>query len=114
MTINPLAAGFSQSPLWFHTKSPLAARIMAELEIHRVTTHRQKRQFLKFPWILYKGDPNWIPPLRSNQKELAGYVPHPFYERNSVQTFLATRGDQSLRADRGHTAFRQASRAKKI
>ena len=67
---------------------------MAELRIHRVATRRQKRQFLEFPWTLYKGDPNWIPPLRSNQKELAGYVRHPFYERNSVQTFIATRGDE--------------------
>ncbi|MGA2798086.1 MAG: GNAT family N-acetyltransferase [Thermoguttaceae bacterium] len=67
---------------------------MADLKIHRVTTRRQKRQFLDFPWVLYAGDPNWVPPLRSNQKELVGYAPHPFYVRNSVQTFIATRGDE--------------------
>ncbi len=67
---------------------------MAELKIHCVTTRRQKKQFLEFPWVLYKGDPNWIPPLRSNQKELVGYVRHPFYERNSAQTFIATRGGE--------------------
>jgi len=67
---------------------------MAELEIHRVTTRRQQKQFLEFPWILYRGDPNWVPPLRSNQKEMVGYKPHPFYARNSIQTFLATRGGE--------------------
>ena len=67
---------------------------MADLEIHRVTTRRQQRQFLEFPWILYRGDPNWIPPLRANQKELVGYKTHPFYARNSAQTFLATRGGE--------------------
>jgi GNAT superfamily N-acetyltransferase len=67
---------------------------MTDLKIHRVTTRRQKRQFLEFPWALYKGDPNWVPPLRSGLKELVGYVSHPFYARNSVQTFLATRGDE--------------------
>ncbi|MGA2061063.1 MAG: GNAT family N-acetyltransferase, partial [Thermoguttaceae bacterium] len=67
---------------------------MADLKIHRVTTRRQKRQFLEFPWVLYEGDPNWVPPLRSNQKELVGYVAHPFYARNSVQTFIAMRGDE--------------------
>ena len=67
---------------------------MAELEIHRVATRRQKKQFLEFPWILYRGDPNWIPPLRANQSEMVGYKPHPFYARNSVQTFLATRGGE--------------------
>ena len=67
---------------------------MAELEIQRVTTRQQQKQFLNFPWTLYQGDPNWIPPLRANQKEMVGYKPHPFYARNSVQTFLALRGNE--------------------
>lgn len=65
---------------------------MSDLAIQRVATYRQRKQFLEFPWTLYRGDPNWIPPLRLSQKELVGYAPHPFYERNRVQTFLATRG----------------------
>ena len=52
------------------------------------------RQFLEFPWTVYRNDPYWIPPLRGNQKELVGYSSHPFYERNSVQTFLAVRGEE--------------------
>jgi GNAT superfamily N-acetyltransferase len=64
---------------------------MSNLVIQRVATRRQKRQFLEFPWTLYRNDPNWIPPLRGGQKELVGYKPHPFYARNSVQTFLAYR-----------------------
>ena len=62
--------------------------------IQRVATTRQKKHFLEFPWALYKNDPNWIPPLRGNQKELVGYKPHPFYARNAVQTFLAYRGGE--------------------
>jgi GNAT superfamily N-acetyltransferase len=67
---------------------------MADLEIQRVETRRQKRLFLDFPWILYRDDPNWIPPLRTTQKEMVNYVPHPFYARNRVQTFLALRGGE--------------------
>jgi GNAT superfamily N-acetyltransferase len=67
---------------------------MSNLTIQRVVTARQKRQFLQFPWTLYRGDPNWIPPLRGDQKELVGYKPHPFYARNSVQTFIACRGGE--------------------
>ncbi len=67
---------------------------MSNLIIQRVTTARQKKDFLQFPWTLYRGDPNWIPPLRGDQKELVGYRPHPFYARNSVQTFVAYRGPQ--------------------
>lgn len=54
-------------------------------------TRREKRQFLELPWQLYRGDPNWIPPLRTNQKELVGFKPHPFHEDAEVQTFLALR-----------------------
>lgn len=64
---------------------------MLNIVVQPVKTARQKKQFLEFPWKLYQGDPNWIPPLRGNQKEVVGYKPHPFYDRNSIQTFLAYR-----------------------
>ena len=56
-----------------------------------VASRREKKDFLQFPWTLYRDDPNWVPPLRGNEKELVGYRPHPFYEVNSVQTFVAYR-----------------------
>jgi len=67
---------------------------MSDLVIQRVATSRQKKQFLQFPWTLYKGDPYWIPPLRDNQKEMVNYTRHPFYDRNTIQTFLAYRGEK--------------------
>jgi len=67
---------------------------MSDLTITRVTSRRQRKQFLEFPWTLYRGDPNWIPPLRDSQRELAGYARHPFYARNAIQTFLAYRGNE--------------------
>ena len=67
---------------------------MADLVVKPVATRRERKQFLEFPWTLYRNDPNWIPPLRDNQKELVGYTSHPFYERNRVQTFLAVRGGE--------------------
>ncbi len=54
-----------------------------------VSTGREKKQFLRLPWDLHSQDPNWVPPLRTNQKELVGYKPHPFYEVAEGQTFLA-------------------------
>ncbi len=67
---------------------------MSSLTVLPVSTRRQKSDFLGFPWTLYRGDPNWIPPLRMNQKELVGYKPHPFYEHNEIQTFVAYRSGQ--------------------
>ena len=67
---------------------------MAEVTVQAVATRRQRKQFLTFPWTQYRGDPNWIPPLRANQRELVGYASHPFYERNEAQTFLAYRSGE--------------------
>ena len=82
---------------------------MSNLIIQRVTTARQKKQFLHFPWTLYRDDPNWIPPLRGSQKEMVNYRHHPFYDRNAVQTFLAYRGQEvcgriAAILNRGHIA----------
>lgn len=65
---------------------------MSELVIRPVASRRDRKAFLEFPWVLYRGDPHWVPPLRIDQKELVNFRPHPFYERNEIQTFLAWRG----------------------
>jgi hypothetical protein len=59
-----------------------------------VESRRHRKAFLEYPWQIYRGDPNWIPPLRLDQEELVHYRYHPFYLRNRVQTFLAYRGDE--------------------
>jgi len=46
---------------------------------------------MKLIWRLYKENPHWIPPLRTDQKELAGFYNHPFYERNKIRTFIVIR-----------------------
>jgi GNAT superfamily N-acetyltransferase len=63
----------------------------ASVKVQPVQTRREKQQFLHLPWELYRGDPNWVPPLRINQTELVGYKAHPFYNDAEVQTFLAVR-----------------------
>jgi GNAT superfamily N-acetyltransferase len=59
-----------------------------------VTTASQKRAFIKFAWTHYAGDKNWIPPLRTNIKELLNYKKHSFYDNAEIQTFLAMSNGQ--------------------
>lgn len=65
--------------------------MMQDLQIILVKQRSEKKQFLDFPWSLYRNDPHWIPPIRLDQKELLGYRPSAFYEQNEIQTFLAYR-----------------------
>jgi GNAT superfamily N-acetyltransferase len=67
---------------------------MSQISVHPVASRRDRKQFLLFPWQHYRGDPNWIPPLRQNQKELVGFARHPFYDDAEAQAFLATRNGE--------------------
>ncbi|MGA2066369.1 MAG: GNAT family N-acetyltransferase [Thermoguttaceae bacterium] len=67
---------------------------MSSLIVRPVQSAGDRKRFLEFPWQLYRGNPHWIPPLRREQAELAGYRRHPFYRRNEAQTFLALRGEK--------------------
>ena len=64
------------------------------VEVKPVRTRRERKQFLEYPWRLYRDTPQWMPPLRQNQKEMVGYARNPFYDDAEVQTFLAWRDGQ--------------------
>lgn len=64
---------------------------MSSLIVKAVHTRKEKKQFFNFPWTHYRGDPNWVPPLRSSQWHLLNFKPHPFYDDGEIQTFLALR-----------------------
>lgn len=79
------------------------------VEVIPVTTRRQQREFIQFAWRHYAGDPNWVPPLVGNQRELLNFKHHAFYENARIQTFLARRGGQTVGriaaiVDEGHNA----------
>jgi GNAT superfamily N-acetyltransferase len=67
---------------------------MSQVTVAPVASRRERKLFLEFPWRHYRGDPNWIPPLRQNQKELVGFAKHPFYDDAKGQAFLATRNGE--------------------
>ena len=61
------------------------------VQVIPVTTKAQQKQFIQFAFEHYTDNPNWVPPLIGNQKELLNYKPHPFYDNAEIQTFLAIR-----------------------
>jgi GNAT superfamily N-acetyltransferase len=73
-----------------------AASPAAHLVVSPVRTRKQRKQFLMLPWTLYRGDPNWIPPLLAHQRELLNYKHHPFYENAAIETFVAYQNDEPV------------------
>ena len=50
--------------------------------------------FIEIAFELNKGDPNWVPPLRIEVRELLDPKKNPFFEHAKVQLFLARRGGE--------------------
>ncbi len=64
------------------------------VEIRKVENKKQLNQFVKLPWKIYNGDPNWVPPLISDVKKLLDRNHHPFHKHAEVEYFLAYRGKE--------------------
>ena len=63
------------------------------IRIVPVNDRKQQKAFMQFAWDHYRGDANWVPPLRDNLKELLNFKHHPFYDNAEIQCFLAYNGD---------------------
>ena len=59
--------------------------------IEKVATKRQIREFIKFPYTLYKNDKNWVPPLLMDDYKKINRKKHPFYQHAEAEFFLARR-----------------------
>lgn len=65
---------------------------MSPIRVQPVTTRRELRAFVKFPWRVYQDDPNWVPPLIAERLEYLDPARGPFYKAADVALFLACCG----------------------
>jgi len=52
------------------------------------------KRFIKFPWSIYRKDPNWVPPLLLERKEFLNRGKNPFFKHADVVLFLAEKNGQ--------------------
>jgi hypothetical protein len=67
---------------------------MNGIEIRKVQTRRDLKNFIRFPWRVYENDPNWVPPLIMEIKDKLNRRKHPFFEHGEADYFLALRGEK--------------------
>jgi len=65
---------------------------MSSIQVRPVTTRRELRAFVTFPWRVYRGDPNWVPPLISRRLHDLDPARGPFYAHADAALLLARRG----------------------
>ncbi|TVQ20636.1 MAG: N-acetyltransferase [Spirochaetaceae bacterium] len=61
------------------------------VRVDPVRTPSDLNAFIKLPWSIYRGDPNWVPPLVMDQKALLSRDRNPFFRHAAVEYFLARR-----------------------
>jgi hypothetical protein len=62
----------------------------SNLRVEQVTNPKQLMQFVEFPYKLYRGDPNWVPPLIEERRDFFDPKKNPFFSHARCQLFLAT------------------------
>lgn len=69
---------------------------MEEIQVVPIASRREWSSFIDLPYVLYRSDPRWVPPLRIAQKELFDMRKHPFYTHAEMQGFLAVRSGRPV------------------
>ncbi len=85
---------------------------MAELRIEPVRTTAELKEFVAFPWTVYRDDPYWVPPLFRERMQFFDPKRNPFFEHAEVQLFLARRDGKVVGTIAGiindlHNSFQQ-------
>lgn len=66
------------------------------IQIAPVTNKKEKMEFIKFPWKIYKADPYWVPPLIIDMKHMMDCDQCPFFEHSEADFFLARRNGETV------------------
>jgi hypothetical protein len=64
---------------------------VSKIDIVEVKTSRQLREFILFPWEVYRGNKYWVPPLIMDMKKLLNKKTNPFFQHSTADFFLAKR-----------------------
>jgi GNAT superfamily N-acetyltransferase len=67
---------------------------VSQIEVSQVTGRKERNQFIKFPWRIYRDDPAWVAPLIIERKAFLDRKRHPFYQHGDAALFLAKRNGE--------------------
>ncbi|HEX9974002.1 MAG TPA: GNAT family N-acetyltransferase, partial [bacterium] len=66
------------------------------IEVTPVKTRKDRNDFIMLPWKIYRDDPQWVPPLISQQKAQLDKKKHPFFEHSDADFFIAREGNETV------------------
>ncbi len=69
---------------------------MITIEKVDTTSKKQVNEFVEFPFRIYKGVKEWVPPILSDIKLMLNSQKHPFYEHSDAEFFVARENGEML------------------
>jgi hypothetical protein len=80
------------------------------IEVSSARSKQEQEEFLRFPWLLYEGDPNWVPNLLMLQRDVISRKRNPFFDHGDAELLIARRngapvGRISASIDHRHNDF---------
>lgn len=59
------------------------------IKVQPVRTRREHKRFVTFPWKIYAGDSNWVPPLIIDRLAFLNRKKNPFFQHSDAELFMA-------------------------
>jgi GNAT superfamily N-acetyltransferase len=84
----------TSSPAARRSSPPELAGVPADVTVTPVQSAADRDAFVRFPYSLYKDDPNWVPPLEMAQRDLLNPKKNPWLEFGRLELFLARRNGE--------------------
>ncbi|UCG86550.1 MAG: hypothetical protein JSW71_22070 [Gemmatimonadota bacterium] len=63
------------------------------VKVRRVDSKVDRKKFVRVPWLVYRDDPSWVPPLLADVSDTLDPRKNPFFEHGEAALFLAERND---------------------
>ncbi len=82
------------------------------MRVVQVSTKKELIEFIRVPWRIYRGDPNWVPPIVADMLTLLNKEKNPFFKHADADFFYITDdlhrplGRIAAIYDRNHFKFR--------
>jgi GNAT superfamily N-acetyltransferase len=73
------------------TVEPGGAVAAPDVTVTPVQSAADRDAFIRFPYRLYRGDPNWVPPLEMERRDFLDRRKNPWFEFGTAELFLARR-----------------------
>lgn len=83
-----------------------------QLRVEPVVDKKGLMEFIKFPFKLYRGNPNWVPPLIEERRDFLDPKKNPFFDHSRCQLYVAHRdgelvGTVAAVVNDNHNAFQE-------